>query len=349
LSPRAARYYTVPVKIKPAMWLKALQTMPRMSREEWDGLDVLSRWLVATRAAAITMSFFSAAIGGLLALRAGHVTVWLWVLTGFGLIMAHATNNLLNDLTDYNRGVDKGNYFRDQYGPQVLQTGFLSRKRHAAYMVVTGVLALASGVIVALSAGWLTWVLVATGALFLLFYTWPLKYIALGELTVFLVWGPLMIGGTYYVVSGSWSWLAVLAGLPYAIGVCSVLVGKHLDKIDMDREKHITTLPVLLGGPASRALVIVLSVLQYAILVYLVATRYFTPVMLLPFISLIFFFRALLPMYRAPRPAEKPESYPADGWPLWYVASAFVFTRRFGGWYLLGLIADTVLRLTVLK
>jgi 1,4-dihydroxy-2-naphthoate octaprenyltransferase len=38
------------------MWLKALRTMPRLSRKEWDGLDILSRWLVATRAAALVMS-----------------------------------------------------------------------------------------------------------------------------------------------------------------------------------------------------------------------------------------------------------------------------------------------------
>jgi len=331
------------------MWLKALKTMPRLSREEWDGLDVLSRWLVATRAAALIMSLTSAGIGGLLALQAGPVSIWMWLVAGFGLMMAHGTNNLLNDRVDFRRGVDKGNYFRDQYGPQVLETGFLTKPRHTLYFVITGILALASGVVLGLVTGWTTWVLIAAGAFFLLFYTWPLKYIALGELSLLVVWGPLMIGGTYFVLTGTWSWWAVLAGLPYALGVSATLVGKHMDKMDMDREKHITTLPVLLGNAASRVVVIVMVVLMYLVLAFLVILGRFTPVMLLPFLSLLFFFKNLLPMFRAQRPTEKPADYPAEAWPLWYVASTFVFTRRFGGWYLLGLVADTVLRLTVWK
>jgi 1,4-dihydroxy-2-naphthoate polyprenyltransferase len=330
------------------MWLKALKTMPRLSREEWDSLDILSRWLVATRAAALVMSLTSAGIGGMLALQTRPVSIWVWVLIGLGLMLAHGTNNFLNDRVDFGKGVDKGNYFRDQYGPQLLELGYMSKGRHTAYMVVTGVLALGVGVALGLLSGWMTWVLIGIGAFFLLFYTWPLKYIALGELTLLVVWGPLMIGGTFYVLTGVWSWWAVLAGLPYALGVSATLVGKHLDKMDMDKEKHITTLPVLIGNPASRVVVVVMIALMYLILVYLVVVGIFTPVMLLPFISLYFFFKNVLPMFRAPRPTEKPPAYPAEAWPLWYVASTFVFTRRFGGWYLLALIADTVLRLTVL-
>lgn len=217
------------------------------------------------------------------------------------------------------------------------------------YAIVTGTLALAAGVVLGLFTGWMTWVLIGVGAFFLLFYTWPLKYIALGELSLLIVWGPLMIGGAYYVLSGTWSWLAVVAGLPYALGVSATLVGKHLDKMDMDRRKHITTLPVLIGGPAARIVVIAMIALSYLILVYLVATWYFTPLLLLPFISLYFFFKNVLPMFRKTRPSRKPAGYPDEAWPLWYVASTFVFTRRFGAWYLLGLLLDTVLRLTILR
>lgn len=40
-----------------AMWGKALQIIPRLSKEEWDRLDVISRWLIATRAAVLIMTF----------------------------------------------------------------------------------------------------------------------------------------------------------------------------------------------------------------------------------------------------------------------------------------------------
>jgi 1,4-dihydroxy-2-naphthoate octaprenyltransferase len=53
---------------------------------------------------------------------------------------------------------------------------------------------------------------------FVLFYTWPSNN-ALGELAVLIVWGPLMIGGGYYVITGAWDWWVVLASLPYALGV----------------------------------------------------------------------------------------------------------------------------------
>jgi hypothetical protein len=66
-------------------------------------------------------------------------------------------------------------------------------------------------------------------------------------------------------------------------------------------------------------------------------------------VSLLFFFKSVLPMFRKPRPTDKPAAYPEEAWPLWFVASTFVFTRRFGAWYLLGLIVDTVLRLTLLR
>jgi 1,4-dihydroxy-2-naphthoate octaprenyltransferase len=326
------------------MWYKALKTMPRLSRDEWDGLDPLSRWLVATRSAALVMSLTSAAIGGLLALQMGPVSVWMWLLVGFGLVMAHGANNLFNDYVDYARGVDRGNYFRDQYGPQPLEKGFLSKRGLLGYAAVTGLLALGAGVVLALLTDPLTGVLIGIGAFFLLFYTWPLKYIALGELSLLVVWGPLMIGGTYFVLAGEWSWHVVLAGLPYSLGVSATLIGKHLDKMDMDREKRVYTLPVLIGSLAARITALSMFALMFLILLYLAATRFFTPVMLLPFLSLSYFFRYVLPMFRAPRPPERPANYPEQAWPLWYVASSFVFTRRFGGWFLLALIADTVLQ-----
>jgi 1,4-dihydroxy-2-naphthoate octaprenyltransferase len=47
-------------------------------------------------------------------------------------------------------------------------------------------------------------------------------------------------------------------------------------------------------------------------------------------------------MFRQPRPEEKPANYP-DVWPNYFVAAAFVHNRRFGLFYLLGLILETIL------
>jgi 1,4-dihydroxy-2-naphthoate octaprenyltransferase len=330
------------------MWRKALQVIPRISREEWDHLDLISRWLISTRAAVLIMTFISAAIAGILAYQHGKFNLGLWLLLAIGLILAHATNNLFNDFTDYIKGVDKDNYFRAQYGPQPLEHGLMSKRQLLTYAFVTGLIALAAGAVLVYTRGTLALVLLGLGAFFVLFYTYPLKYIALGELAVLVVWGPLMIGGGYFVITGSWNWNVVIASLPYAFGVTTVIFGKHIDKYDVDKEKHIHTVPVLLGERPARYAVMTMMLLQYALVIYLVAIGFFTPVMLIVLLALPTFYNLILPMYRKSKPKEKPDDYPSDAWPLWFVATAFYHNRRFGLWFLLGLILDTVLRLLIL-
>ncbi len=325
------------------MWIKALRVIPRLDKDEWKALDVISKWLVSTRAAVLIMTFISAAIAGLLALRAGAFNPGRWVLLAVGLIFAHAVNNLLNDLTDFKRGVDKDNYFRTQYGPQPLEQGLMSQREILIYAAVTGLIALAAGIPLVVQNGTIALLLLLAGAFFVVFYTWPLKYIGLGEIAVLLVWGPLMIGGGYFVITGQWDWNVVIASLPYAFGVTTVIFGKHIDKLDEDRAKGIRTLPVLIGEKASRWSVMGMIAAQYLAVVYLVAIGFFSPWMLAALVGI----RSLgkvLPVFRAPKPESCPQGYPADTWPLYYVASAFVQNRSFGLWFLAGLILDTVFR-----
>lgn len=325
-----------------AMWRKALNVIPRISREEWDRLDVISRWLISSRAAVLIMTFISGAIAGILALQVGSFNFPRWLLLVIGLLMAHGTNNLLNDFTDYLKGVDQDNYYRAQYGPQTLVHGLLTRRQLLAYAAASGLIAIAAGAILIYLQGGFSWLLLGLGVFFVLFYTWPLKYIALGEIAVLIVWGPLMIGGGFYVITGSWDWNVLLASLPYALGVTGVIFGKHIDKYEMDRSKRIHTLPVVLGEKVSRFLLLGMILLQYGMVLYLVLTGFFTPVLLIVFLSLKVL-KDILPMFRGPRPAEKPADYP-DVWPNYFVAAAFVHNRRFGLWFLLGLVLDTILR-----
>jgi 1,4-dihydroxy-2-naphthoate octaprenyltransferase len=336
-----------------AMWKKALQVIPHVSKEEWQKLDVISKWLIATRAAVLIMTFLSGAIAGIFAFQAGKFNFSYWLLVTLGLIFAHATNNLLNDYTDYVRGVDKDNYYRAQYGPQPLVHGLWSKRDLLTYAAVTGLIALACGAALVWLRGGYTLLLLGLGVFFVLFYTWPLKYIALGEIAVLLVWGPLMVGGGYYVITGDWSWNIVIASLPYALGVTGVIFGKHIDKYEMDKGKGIHTLPVLLGEKASRITVVGMLVLQYLSVVYLIVIRYitpeafsFTPVLLIVFLALKSFAQ-ILPMFGKPKPEEKPAGYP-DVWPNYFVAAAFVHNRAFGMWFLLGLILDTFVKALIL-
>ncbi len=328
-----------------AMWGKALQVIPRISKKEWDELDVISRWLIATRAAVLIMTFISAAIAGIFAVRAGKFDLGLWILLVVGLVFAHATNNLVNDLTDYQRGVDKDNYFRTQYGPQPIEQGLVTRRQLMIYIGITALIALTAGLYLVILRGPLAWLMLAMGVFFVLFYTWPLKYIGLGEIAVIIVWGPLMVGGGYFVITGLWDWNVVLASLPYALGTTMVIFGKHIDKIRSDKEKNIRTLPVVMGEKAARVVTLVMMGLQYLAVIYLVITGFFSPVLLVVLIALTAV-PQVWAVFRNPKPEERPANYPADAWPLWFVALAFVHNKRFGLWYLTGLMLDVVLRAT---
>lgn len=326
-----------------AVWRTALGGRVRLGKEEWDNLDVVSRWLIASRSQVLVMTLISAAIAGIFALRDGKFDGLLWGLMTVGFVMAHATNNLLNDLIDHARGVDRGNYVRAQYGPHPLEHGFMSSRKLFLYALVTGAIALTAGAYPMYLRGTTALILFGLGVCFLLFYTWPLKYVGLGELTVLVVWGPLMVGGGYYIITGDWRWDVVVAGLPYALGVTTVLLGKHVDKAAADEARGIRTLPVLLGEGSARFVTLALMGLQYLSVIYLILTGVFTPVLLVVLIAL-----TSLPLvwrvYTSPRPATRPVEFPDEVWPLWYVAFAFVHNRRFGLLFLLGLVFDTGLR-----
>src|SRR3569832_2346670 len=90
-----------------SMWKKALQIIPSVTKEEWDRLDIVSKWLISTRAAVLVMTFISAALAGLFAMRDGRFNFLAWLALTIGLILAQTTNNLFNDYTDFVRGVDK--------------------------------------------------------------------------------------------------------------------------------------------------------------------------------------------------------------------------------------------------
>lgn len=330
-----------------SMWVKALQTIPRLNKDQWDGLDLVSKFLIASRSGVLIITFISAGLAGLFAYRAGSFDWASWLLLTFGLLFAHATNNLLNDATDFVKGVDTDNYYRAQYGPQTLTHGFLTMRQLLTYAAVSGLIALAFGAYLIYrdiqQGHWVALTLVGLGAFFVLFYTWPLKYIGLGEIAVIIVWGPLMIGGGYYVITGQWDWNVVWAGLPYALGATSIIFGKHIDKQDKDAAKNIRTLPVVIGEKAARYTVMSMMVAQYLIVAYLVITGFFSPVVLVVFFALNFL-RLAYKAYRHPKPKEAPADLPPGVWPLYFVGFSFIHNRRFGLLFLLGLIGDLVWR-----
>jgi 1,4-dihydroxy-2-naphthoate polyprenyltransferase len=337
------------MRINFSMWKQALSSLVKMDKkEDWDKLDIVSKWLIATRSAVTTVTLYSCGIGGLLAWRAGHFAWLPWIIITAGLFIAHGTNNFLNDYTDYSRGVDKDNYFRTQYGVHPLVQSFWTRREQILWFFVSGVLAFLSGVYALFYTNFAPVIigLFALGALVLLFYTWPLKYLGLGELAIFLIWGPILVAGVYLVLARGWTstvWMAALAGVPFGLSVVSINIGKHIDKSVQDKQKGVGTLPVRIGEKAARYVNMAVIVLIYLVILYLIfVPRFFTPVMLVVFLTGK---RILLAVgvHTKPRPSEPPKEWP--GWPTWFSGFAFYHNRLFSNLFVLGLLADTLLRI----
>jgi len=324
------------------MWGQALYKIPRLDAEQWRSLDPVAKWLIATRASVLFMTFTAAALGGLMAWRLNLFSWQPWLAATLGLLFAHATNNLLNDWTDSRRGIDKNNYYRNQYGVHVLEDGLMTTRQFWTYLCMTGGIALLLGAWLVWERSGLTLNLMLAGAFFVLFYTWPLKYYGMGEPAVLMVWGPLMVGGTFYVVAGHWSWDVCWLSLVFALGPTTVIFGKHIDKIDDDRSKGVHSLPVILGDKISRKVVIGLLSAQYLLTAVLVVNGSFSWALLLVFIKL----PKLLQLFKTlkhSKPTDKPANYPAGIWPLWFSAQAFSHTRTFTSLFLAGVIIDTLL------
>jgi len=334
-----------------AMWRKASWELIKMDdKQEWDALDVISKWLIATRSAVTAVTVYSCIIAGMLAWRDGVFALLPWIVITLGLFIAHGTNNLLNDYTDYSRGVDNDNYFRTQYGVHPLVQNFWSKSKQIQWFIVSGVLATLSGVfgLYYTSFNPLIIGLFVFGAIVLLAYTYPFKYWGLGEFAIFLIWGPIMVTGVYLVLalgsSGDTAnmWKVALAGVPFGLSVASINIGKHIDKMKDDKAKGVGTFPVRVGQTFARYTDIFSIVAAYGIVIYLVATGYFSTFMLL------ILFAAQRAMYAVAvlaksRPDAAPQGFEAF-WPTWFSGFCFYHNRSFGGLFVVGILLDTLFR-----
>lgn len=334
------------------MWKKASWELVKLDKkQEWDALDVISKWLIATRSAVTTVTIYSAMIAGLLAWRDGVFSFLPWMIVTLGLFIAHGTNNLLNDYTDFSRGVDKDNYFRTQYGVHPLVQGFWTKSQQIQWFLASGVIAFLSGVFALFYTGFNPYIigLFAFGALILLFYTWPMKYWSLGELAIFLIWGPIMISGVYLVLTlGAGKsvtneiWMVALAGIPFGLSVASINVAKHTDKLKDDKKKGVGTFPVRAGEAFARYTTMATILIAYAVVIYLVAIGYFSTFMLLILFAGQRAFYAIAVLGK-PRPEGPPAGFEAF-WPTWFSGFAFYHNRLFGGLFILGIFLDVAAR-----
>jgi 1,4-dihydroxy-2-naphthoate octaprenyltransferase len=169
--------------------------------------------------------------------------------------------NYANDYSDGTRGTDD-----DRVGPLRLVGSGVAAPASVRTMAFSwlGLAMLAGVVLVALSGKW--WLLLV-GAVCVLgawFYTGgkhPYGYLGLGEVAVFLFFGPVAVLGTTYVQSGAPGALSLIGAIGVGMLSCAVLVANNLRDIESDAEVDKRTLAVLLGDRDTRRLYTALIVL----------------------------------------------------------------------------------------
>lgn len=210
-------------------------------------------WLVAVRAFSFPASVVPVLVAAAMAAHCqSNVTWWLSGPVAVASILIHAATNLVNDYFDYINGVDQ-DYIHGSSG--VLVTGRLQPRQVLAGGVVLFGVVCALGLWFIWLRGWPILLLGVVGLLGGWFYTAaPIgyKYMALGDPLVFLLMGPLMVIGSYFMLSGSYSHNVLVASLPVGCLVAAILNANNLRDIAHDRQARVQTIAALLGPRRGR-------------------------------------------------------------------------------------------------
>lgn len=210
-------------------------------------------WVLASRPKTLGAAVAPVLVGTGLAAHDG-VTAWGPALAALvGAVLIQIATNLANDYYDFLRGGDT----EDRVGPvRVTQAGLLPPATVRTGMVVTLGLALLVGVYLVWVGGWpVVWIGLASLACAVL-YTggpFPLAYHGLGDVFVFVFFGLVAVGGTYWVQGLAWPPGALLAGCAMGALNTAILVVNNLRDIETDAVAGKRTLAVRLGVGGTRA------------------------------------------------------------------------------------------------
>lgn len=205
-----------------------------------------------------------------------------------GAIFLQIGVNLANDYFDYTKGVDT----EERLGPiRVTQSGLIPPAQVLAGMFLAFFMATSAGIYLVLEAGWVVVAIGAASILAALLYSggpFPLASHGLGDLFAFLFFGPVAVGGTYFVQALRLNLTCMLLSLPVGFLVASILVVNNLRDISTDLRVGKRTLAVILGRRGAR--------MEYGLLLF---SAYALPVLLSALGSIQVW--AILPLVSAPK------------------------------------------------
>lgn len=262
------------------------QPLPEMSAEKAlpQGLGPkVKAVLTVARVPFLTATVAPVAFAGAWAWATGLARPFPWLVFAVSMVAAallHTSANLLNDYFDWKSGADPGN--NDHFAPfsggsRSIELGLLTpRGSMFAGFGTLGAAALL-GLLLAIFRGWGLMAFGAVGAFVAWSYTAPPLRLAarrgLGELAVGLCFGPLMVAGAVFAMTGQAGWQAYLAGAPLGVLTAAILWINEIPDLKADLAAGKTNLVVTLGSSGAAKGYVALLVLAFASLVAGVAAR----------------------------------------------------------------------------
>ncbi|HAX47856.1 MAG TPA: 1,4-dihydroxy-2-naphthoate octaprenyltransferase [Ignavibacteria bacterium] len=241
----------------------------------------------AVRAFSFPASLIPCLLGAMLALlQGGSVSWYLMPFIAISLLFLHAGSNVISDVDDYKHGVDAKDTLG---GSRVLPEGLLSSKEMFRFGMILFGLAVLFGLPIIFDRGMMVLWLGIIGIVGGFFYTGrPIgyKYIALGDIFIFLLYGPAIVTGTLYALTGVFSLSAALISIPLGLLVTGILQANNLRDIINDRKANIKTLATVFGEGFAKGEYVFLIVGAYLTVILLVVFNVLSVWSLLVFLSL---------------------------------------------------------------
>ncbi|GAB1415165.1 1,4-dihydroxy-2-naphthoate octaprenyltransferase [Paludibacter sp.] len=199
-----------------------------------------------------------------------------------GVMFVHAGSNLISDYFDYKNNIDRKETFGSS---RMIVDGVFKPSTILNYGIILLGIGAVIGLVLAVFVGpHLLWIglLGVIGA----FFYYKFKFAALGDLLIFIIYGPLIGLGTAYVMSSELYWKVLLINIPIAMLVVNILHANNTRDIKHDAVANIKTQAMLLGLKGSKIQYVVLSLGAYVVLMVLNAFGIVHPLTLITLITL---------------------------------------------------------------
>jgi 1,4-dihydroxy-2-naphthoate octaprenyltransferase len=250
---------------------------------------------------------------------------FLFALTLVGAMAVHVGSNIINDIYDFKKGIDKEDpeIGIPHGGSLVLSKGFVSMKGMKIIAFSSLILASIIGVFLYFQCGiWILY-LMAFGLFAAIYYTanpFALKYKALGDLMVFLSFGVGMTLGSYYVQVKEFSWIPLILSTPIGLLIIAILHSNNIRDMKFDGTFGVKTIPILIGEKLSIYLYYALIFGAYAAIILFVVFR------LLPWPALL----NLITLPSALKLVKMLKNFPEETIPRWEMGTKHnIMTAQF--------------------